>query len=142
MGQGDDIDRIDRALLALRRFVTAPPSVPHEGERVETSTVLVVDAVVRGGHSTVRDVARALHVAPSSASRLVSRAVDARMIRRSASPDDPRAAALAATNAGRRLHAAALRHRHGQLERLLADWSSHERGQFADALGRFTDGLS
>ncbi|MGL5928407.1 MAG: MarR family winged helix-turn-helix transcriptional regulator [Dermatophilaceae bacterium] len=138
MADGPDLDRIDHALLRLRRFVSAPASMPHDGRRVEASTVLVVDAVLRLGATTVSEVATAVDVTHSTASRLVARAVAMRALSRRASATDPRAAELSVTAAGRELHDAARCHRHGILTDLTGDWSEADRATFATLLDRFT----
>ncbi|MGL4177455.1 MAG: MarR family winged helix-turn-helix transcriptional regulator [Dermatophilaceae bacterium] len=138
MPDGEDLDRIDHALLRLRRFVSAPASMPHDGRRVEASTVLVVDAVLRLGATTVSEVAAAVDVTHSTASRLVARAVAMRALTRRTSVTDPRAAELSVTAAGRDLHEAARRHRHGILIDLTEGWSDADRGTFAALLDRFT----
>ncbi|MGL5853028.1 MAG: MarR family winged helix-turn-helix transcriptional regulator [Phycicoccus sp.] len=138
MSDGAELDRIDHALLRLRRFVSAPASMPHDGRRVEASTVLVVDAVLRLGATTVGEVADAVDVTHSTASRLVARAVAIRALTKRASMVDPRAAELAVTAAGRELHEAARRHRHGIVTDLTLGWSDAERATFAALLDRFT----
>jgi DNA-binding MarR family transcriptional regulator len=136
-----ELDRIDHAVLRLRRFVTAPASLEHRGRRVEASTVLVVDAVRRLDSITVGDVAAAVGVTHSTASRLVARAVAAGAVRRRPSSNDPRAADLSVTDAGRRLHDSARRHRFTILESLTGGWSDDDRRTFAELLDRFTTAM-
>ena len=136
------MQRLDAALLALRRFASpelARPKIAHEGADVELSTMLVVDAIDRSAHDdvSVRQVATTMQVAPSTASRLVGRAVTAGMVASTASTVDPRSHVLRLTPAGRRLQAAALRHRTQRLALATADWSPGDLARFADLLDRF-----
>ncbi|MGY1711963.1 MarR family transcriptional regulator [Geodermatophilus sp. SYSU D00758] len=93
MADDSDLVRVDRALLRLRRMWDAPAGIEHEGALVEGSTLLVCLAVAEGraaGEVGVVEVAGALGVTHSTASRLVSRAVEAGMVRRAPSATDPR----------------------------------------------------
>jgi DNA-binding MarR family transcriptional regulator len=137
------LDRLDAALMRLRRLWTGPRAAgarpagdPAGG--VELSTVLVVDAVVReGGGATVGHVAGQLDVAPSTASRLVERAVAAGMLARSTDPADSRRTVLRATAEGLALHAQAGAFRTRYLAQVLAGWTPQEAQEFVDGLDRF-----
>jgi DNA-binding MarR family transcriptional regulator len=136
------LERLDSALLALRRFASpelARPRISHAGVDIELSTMLVVDAIARSapGEVSVRLVADVLQVAPSTASRLVERAVQAGMVAGKSSENDPRMRVLHLTREGRRLQRAALRHRTQRLADATADWSRDDLAQFADLLDRF-----
>lgn len=136
------LERLDSALLGLRRFVSpelARPRISHAGGDIELSTMLVVDAIARSapGEVSVRLVADLLQVAPSTASRLVERAVQAGMVAGGTSEHDPRRRVLHLTSDGRRLQRAALRHRTQRLASATADWSRDDLAQFADLLDRF-----
>jgi DNA-binding MarR family transcriptional regulator len=136
------LERLDSALLALRRFASpelARPRISHAGADIELSTMLVVDAIARSapGEVSVRLVADLLQVAPSTASRLVERAVQAGMVAGKSSENDPRMRVLHLTREGRRLQRAALRHRTQRLADATADWSRDDIAQFADLLDRF-----
>lgn len=140
----DDVvlERLDSALLALRRFASpelARPRISHAGTDVELSTMLVVDAIARSapGEVSVRVVAESLQVAPSTASRLVERAVQVGMVAAGASEHDPRRRVLHLTRDGKGLQRAALRHRTQRLAEATADWSQADLAQFADLLDRF-----
>ena len=114
------------------------------GQQVELSTVLVVDAVCRdappGGVSVVQ-VAESLDVAPSTASRLVDRAVAAGMVQRRPKGADARRAVLRPTAAGRALQRKALRFRTGYLADVLRDWSPAEVAGLAQVLDRFAQAV-
>lgn len=138
------LTRLDHALLDLRRFAEAPQgharlSVGTDDATIELSTVLVVSAVAREepGECYVTSIAGALHVAHSTASRLVDRAVQAGMVVRERSDRDPRRSALSLTQQGRRLNREAVRFRTRRLEDILAGWSDDDVGSLTTLLERF-----
>ncbi len=139
-----DLARLDVALLALRRLVAAPGGglvLRHAGGRVEVSTMLVVEAVARslaaGVECTVGGVAEALHVAHSTASRLVDRAAKAGMVRRTRAANDPRRTRVVLTTEGEHLQGEAVRFRTGRLAHILGSWTAEEVVTFTDLLERF-----
>lgn len=133
-----DLARLDRALLRLRRMWDAPAGIPHEGGVVEGSTLLVCLAVEENGDPTaVTDVAATLGVTHSTASRLVTRAVDAGMVERASSPTDVRRAALRLTDAGRRLVEASRAFRAARLAGLTSGWPERDVAALAELLDRF-----
>lgn len=136
--------QVDAALMRLRRLWTAPSALggvsADAAGTVELSTVLVVDTTIRPGQGdgvSIGQIAAALSVAPSTASRLVERAVRAGMVERKAAPGDPRRAEVRATPAGQRLHQAALQFRVEYLTRVLADWPTSDVDALAALLDRF-----
>ncbi|MGB8385132.1 MAG: MarR family winged helix-turn-helix transcriptional regulator [Dermatophilaceae bacterium] len=143
-----ELARLDVCLMRLRRMWSGPrvrSSVRvGVGQQVELSTVLVVDAVCRdappGGVSVVQ-VAESLDVAPSTASRLVDRAVAAGMVQRRPKGTDARRAVLTPTAAGRALQRKALRFRTGYLADVLRDWSAADVAGLADLLDRFAQAV-
>lgn len=144
------LPRLDAALLSLRRLTNAPaarPQVTHGDRRIEFSTMLVVDAIARlsgpsGQHEvSVVSVASALQVTPSTASRLVERAVASGMANRVASAVDPRRASLSLTSDGQALHADAVAFRTGRLRALLEDWSDEDLATFTELLERFAESV-
>jgi len=146
MGRGDELVRLDTALLELRRFIEVPsaarpgPTGRHGVDRVDFSTVLVVDAVARFdgvGDCSIGNVAEALHVAPSTASRFVGRAAHAGMLHRGRSTTDSRRTVLVLTPVGWRLQREAVGFRTGRLGALLSDWSASDVATFTRLLERF-----
>ena len=138
-GRSGSLDEIDAALIAIRRWADRPPArIQTTAGSIELSTVLVVDAIARSGRGTsVAAVASALDVAPSTASRLVDRAVSMGMVKRSAADDDPRRASLRLTPEGTDLQREAVAFRTGSLRTALHQWSSSEVACFAQLLTRF-----
>jgi DNA-binding MarR family transcriptional regulator len=134
-----ELERIDHALLGLRRFVQAPDVLHDDGStKVELSTLLVLDAVGDDGAS-VGEVAARLRVAHSTASRLVVRAEEAEAVQRVPSAADARAILVVATDGGRQLRRRALEFRLARLAELTDGWTAQEVETFTDLLGRFSD---
>ncbi|HYN30908.1 MAG TPA: MarR family transcriptional regulator [Dermatophilaceae bacterium] len=131
-------ERIDRALLRTRRLWARPARRVAPG--VDLSTVLVGEAVAEGA-SAVADVAAVLDVTPSTASRLVARAVEAGVVDAAACPDDHRRAALGLTRAGRVVVSDGRAFRRERLQALMAGWRAEEVEAFAGLLTRFSDAL-
>ncbi len=146
---GQQLLHLDETLVRLRRLWTASRAhvVDDLGGRVEMSSVLVVEACARAGSTsvvevTVGDVAAFLDVEPSTASRLVERAVTAGLVRRTPSTASARRTALDLTEAGRALRARATAARLDWLSRVVAEWSHEDLRAFAAALARFADAVA
>ena len=143
-----ELQALDEALVRLRRLWTASRAhvVDELGQRVEMSSVLVVEACARaeasGAQASVGDVGAFLDVEPSTASRLVDRAARGGLVRRTASPVDARRSALVLTDAGRALRARAVAARLGWLGGVLQDWPETEVRALAGAVGRFADAVA
>jgi len=141
-----DRDRLDRALIALRRFWTAPDAVPDGAASVELSTLLVVEAVVEGpilpdGEVGVGLVAERLDVRPSTASRLVDRAVGVGVLVKEPSAINGRRANLVLTPDGTVLARRAREFRAARLDGLLADWSPDDRHTLTMLLERLAQAV-
>ncbi len=128
--------RLDRALLKLRRFLTAPPTLSDQGRNVDLSTVLVLDGLPQQGQS-VRDIALRLNVAHSTASRFVTRAEKSDMVRRSPSTEDGRKIVVIPTPTGRTLPARAAEYRLAYLRSVLTEWEADDIHALARSLSRF-----
>jgi DNA-binding MarR family transcriptional regulator len=138
---------VDDALLRLRRLWSASRSriVDDGGTAVEMSSLLVVEACARGAAAgvevSVGDVARLADVEPSTASRLVDRAVEAGLVVRAPSATSARRTALHLSPAGSALRERAVRARRGWLADTLADWPADDVVALGVLLSRFADGL-
>jgi DNA-binding MarR family transcriptional regulator len=142
-----DLHDIDAALLRLRRVWTVPPrAVEHRGQQVELSSVLVVEGcgqhAEQGREPTVGGVAEFADVAPSTASRLVDRAVAGGFVQRAPSAQDARRTVLRLTGAGQALRSDASAFRLDWLGRTLSDWPDEDAAQLAALLTRFADAVA
>lgn len=131
---------LDSALIGLRRLWAAPARLadPTLGQ-VEMSTIWIVDALDRlADHPevSVADLATAIDVAHSTASRLVDRAEAAGAVTRHPSATDSRRTAVALTPTGRTLAAVARHARTSYLAQLTTDWSHEQRSALAQLLTR------
>jgi DNA-binding MarR family transcriptional regulator len=147
-----DLTIVDQAIFQLRRAWSKPPltqrlSEYSGGKRIQLSNVMVVSAVFhlteeahkRGAEVTVGAVATRLDIDPSTASRLVTHAIDAGFVVRHPSPVDARRAHLELTPAGRRIRDTVAEQRRRYVDGLMRDWSDADRAAFARLLRRFSD---
>lgn len=139
-----DLERLDQALLRLRRFFETPTVVDDDGSPVELSTLLVLDAITSAHGAatdnwTVRDVARRLEVAHSTASRFVARAEKAGAVTRAPSDTDRRETVVEATGAGRALAERAAYFRLTRLDGITDTWEPCDVATLAGLLTRFVD---
>lgn len=145
---------IDVALFHLRRVWAKPDLMKRiraqnpcgPGARpLQLSNLMVVHAVDELAATepavevTVGAVADTLDVDPSTASRLVTHAIDAGLVSRRPSPLDARRANLGLTDTGRRVKAVADRFRRSYLDGLMTGWTDADRAAFARLLTRFAD---
>jgi DNA-binding MarR family transcriptional regulator len=143
----DGLDVLDDALLRLRRLWSPSRQrlVDDGGVAVQMSSLLVVEACARGSAAgrevSVTDVALLADVAPSTASRLVDRAVRADLVNRGTSSVDPRRTALSLTEHGATLQARAYAARTTWLAGQFHDWAPRDVDHLARLLARFADTL-
>lgn len=139
MSEDHTIDQLDRAFLRLRRFLSAPPVLPDGEGKVELSALLVVDAAVESAPATVKDIAERLVVTHSTASRLVTAAVEAGVVVRAPAPADRRTMLVEPTPQGLQLLKRAIEFRHARLRRIVDDWNEEEVEAFARLAERFAE---
>jgi DNA-binding MarR family transcriptional regulator len=144
--EGEPLVVLDTALWELRRAWTAPGSPLRWEDDLPIpkalTQVAVVEAVTAGSDEgrqvTVGLVAVRLRVDDSTASRLVSAAVEAGYLRRGAARTDRRRSLLTVTAKGRRLRERARAARVKTLEGLLDSWADGDVEAFARLLAAFT----
>ena len=143
-----DLLVLDEALVRLRRLWTASRAhvIDELGQRVEMSSVLVVEACAQGeaggAEVAVADVAAFLDVEASTASRLVDRAARAGLVCRAPSKVDARRTALTLTESGRALRARATDSRLGWLGTVVQGWPEDDVRTLAAVLTRFADAVA
>jgi DNA-binding MarR family transcriptional regulator len=144
MSKDIDLQQIEAALVALRRRQTRRVLAAQAGwSRTALVDVLDVLEAAETDHvpATVVSVAEALHVDQPRASKLVTAAVDAGLVRREADQSDGRRSLLVRTPAGcaqsQDVHAS----RRQAFARAMVDWSDADRAIFARLLWRFLRGL-
>ncbi|WP_433202367.1 MarR family winged helix-turn-helix transcriptional regulator [Nocardia sp. CA-107356] len=132
-------EAVEAAMVRIRRRQTRgalgkDSPVPH-------AVFGVLDAVAGTDAATVGTLAPALGVDQPRASRLVAQAVSSGHLERVADQHDGRRAVLRLTPAGLRVLAAARDGRRAAMAAAMANWTDHERTEFAHLLGRFIDAL-
>ncbi|WP_162243343.1 MarR family winged helix-turn-helix transcriptional regulator [Cellulomonas sp. Leaf334] len=136
-------EQLDQALLRLRRFFEPPRQLePQAGWQehppVDLSTLLVVEALLRGGDAvSIGKIARDLGVAHSTASRFVDRAVSTGMAERTAR--DSRQQGVRLTTNGETLAERARMFRWSRLDALISHWDRSDQTALATLLTRFAD---
>ncbi|MEA2693294.1 MAG: hypothetical protein QOJ16_2681 [Acidobacteriota bacterium] len=109
---------------------------------VSVSQCYGLEALVRRGPMTLNDLAAYLYLDKSTASRVVDALERKGYVARSPHPDDGRALLLAATAAGRDLHARIERDLVQEERGLLADFDPGTRAAMIQLLGRITRAAS
>jgi DNA-binding MarR family transcriptional regulator len=141
----DELLAVDDALVRLRRLWSTTPR-RADGDAVEMSSVLVVEACARGAATgaevTVGDVARFADVEHSTASRLIDRAARQGLLEKVASARDARSTALALTAAGRELRRRSVAFRTGWLGDVLQAWAPADVSDLARLLSRFAEDVT
>ncbi|HET6317571.1 MAG TPA: MarR family winged helix-turn-helix transcriptional regulator [Chloroflexota bacterium] len=142
---GDPIDVIERAFITVRRRQTRRALAQLARTPLPPASFDVLDVVEAaeqaGSIASVSSVAEALHIDQPRASKLVARAVELGLVWREADQADGRRSQLVRTATGRRVSERVHRFRRGVFARAMADWSAHERAQFAVLLDRFVSAL-
>lgn len=122
--------------MTVRRFLEAPHVVDDRGRAVELSTLLVLARLPTAGQS-IWDIAERLDVAPSTASRFVTRAERAGVVTKSRALADDRSAVVKPTEVGSGLALRAAEHRRSRLAEVLAGWSDDQVRELARSLDEF-----
>lgn len=131
----------------LFRAVRLLGRAPEQQDQRRFSGILVVQAV-RGseeragkGQVTVRSVADHMRIAPSTASRLVSDAVDAGYVEAAPSSADRRSSVLRLTAAGRQLLRDSVAYQTRVYEDATSGWSDEDKQNFGRLLVQFCNQL-
>lgn len=138
-GGMDDVERIERAMVTIRRRQRRRTLARRSG--VSGQAFDVLDALESGQAVTVSDIAHVLGVDQPRASKLVTAAVAEGLVRREADQSDGRRSTLVLTEAGRAVVAAAHRTRRTAFAAAMAEWTAAERAEFARLLTRFVEAL-
>lgn len=129
----DALMRTSRVLVAV--VVRSLSAVAPELSVVQLRVLVLVEAA---GSRTVSQVAAALEVNPSSASRTCERLVGAGLLRRDVPPEDRRHSVLSPTPRGQRLVAEVMRRRRAELSSLLERLDAEESAALCRGLEALT----
>ena len=124
------------SLLELRRRMYGGGS----GEPLDVALGDALDVVIENEPIRMGDLAAALRVDASTATRTVARLIDAGLARRSEG-EDRRVVQVAATPAGKRRHEDMVASATDALEQILSVFDDGERAQLADLLDRMVASL-
>jgi DNA-binding MarR family transcriptional regulator len=137
--------RVGAAWRELRRGASMQafrPMVYGEGEdALDLGQVDALDMLAFHGSVRMGELAEALRVDASTATRAVNRLVDAGLATRERSDDDGRVMVVVLSDHGKQVHRAMMLRRREALEGILADLNGRERLQLATLLERFIAGL-
>lgn len=106
-------------------------------DRLDSGQMDTLDALVRQPSWRMSDLAEALRVDPSTATRSVQRLVKVNLAERSGDTDDGRVVMVRATAEGRCVHDVVDRRRRYVISTLMSAFTVDERTEFADLLTRF-----
>jgi DNA-binding MarR family transcriptional regulator len=110
-------------------------------DAVDLGQVDTLDLLASQSTWRMRDLALALRVDASSATRAVDRLVAAGLAERSRAADDARAVVVSLTRTGRARHDVLVERRRTAMDRILAGFAPDERRQLAELLERLIAGV-
>lgn len=137
--------RIGLAWIEMRRGASMSTLRDHlfgtGDDALEQGQMDTLDLLAQQGSWRMSELAEALRVDPSTATRAVQRLVSAGLAERLPSGDDGRVVMVAITHPGRRRRAEVAVRRAELMGHLLGAFAPDERGHLADMLERFVASL-
>lgn len=141
----EDLVRLDRALMRLRRLIFRPETqsipIPSLGRTVDLAKVMACVAIAEGPEimglehpPTVKDIAMILELEHSTASRMLTEAEADGLVVRSTDPSDRRRTIVELTADGRALLADSQRIRTWAIGGVLSEWDPSEVEQLSALL--------
>jgi DNA-binding MarR family transcriptional regulator len=131
-------DLVDAVLQSSRALVAlAARSIAGAGGVTLPQFRMLV--VLEAGQTNLRGLAAALDVAPSTATRMVDRLIDAGLVHRSIPTADRREISLTLTNSGRRTVRTVTERRRRDLRRVVDQIPRNRRAAVARAMTDFSD---
>lgn len=143
--EADNAYRISFAWRELRRGGAAAVFRDYlfgvGDDALEPREMDTLDVLMTCSSWRMSELAEALRVDPSTATRAVQRLANAGLVERRTCGDDGRVVRVKASKDGRRRHRTVAKRRAAAMSRLLGAFDSDERRQLADLLSRFADEL-
>ena len=137
--------RVGRAWRDIRRGASMSALVDYffgtGVDALESGQMDTLDVLVQQDGWRMGDLADALRVDPSTATRAVQRLERVGLASRCTSPSDKRVVMVSVTDAGRERHAAAQARRLDSLRAIMEEFDTKERQQLAVFLERFVHAL-
>lgn len=136
----DDVDAVTDAVLTASRLLVAVSvrSIAAADESITMPQFRLLVVLSSYGPSKLADLADALGVNPSTATRTVDRLIAAGMVTRSPNPESRREVVLELTRAGARLVRTVTSRRRAEIAAIVAKMPAHRRVGLIDALTAFT----
>lgn len=138
---GDDTERQADAVMRAARVLVGvvAQSVAEVEDLVSLPQLRVLVLVAGRGSLNLGQVAEALGVHPSNATRIVERLVVAGLLHRSEHPADRRYLSLELTDHGHEVVQRVMAHRRASILEVMANMSSSQRRSLAQALETFAE---
>ncbi len=147
----ESVARLDRALLSARRAVSLPEiaalPLPELDRSLDPAKALACMAIADLMQDqpdrtvTVKDVAAALTLEHSTASRLLADTEALGLLRRASDPQDRRRTSVSLTPTGQHVVEQIVAIRNWALSEVLADWQDADLLRFAELIEGFTQAL-
>jgi DNA-binding MarR family transcriptional regulator len=136
----DDVDAVTDAVLTASRLLVAVSarSIATVDESITMPQFRLLVVLSAHGASKLADLAEALGVNPSTATRTVDRLIAAGMVTRSPNPESRREIVLELTQAGNRLVRTAMARRRTEIAGIVARMPASRRRGLVEALTAFT----
>ncbi|ARP68675.1 MarR family transcriptional regulator [Streptomyces pluripotens] len=140
-GDTDDVDAVTRAVLTASRLLVAVSarSLAEVEERVTLPQFRMLVVLSSRGATKLVTVAELLHVAPSTAMRMVDRLIAAGLAVRQPNPDNRRETLLRLTEEGRRTVETVTARRRAEIAAIVQRLRPTQRLALVEALAAFNE---
>lgn len=140
MQETEDLERLTDAMLSTSRVLVAiaAHSLAESSESLTLPQHRALVVLHSRGPQSVQELATALRVAPSSATRLCDRLVSKGLIHRTPASDDRREVRLSVSDEGARIVGAVSRRRRRELRRVVGEMRPASRSTLVRALEEFS----
>jgi len=138
-GLSQELERDLEAVMRASRVIAGivAESIAHAGDIVTLPQLRTLVLVQTRPEVNARDIAAALDIHPSNATRLLDRLVQADLLERREAQDDRRSLSLTLTSRGATLVESVLAHRRAAYLRILKKMPAAERRRLSQALEAF-----
>ncbi|MFF1375991.1 MarR family winged helix-turn-helix transcriptional regulator [Streptomyces sp. NPDC058308] len=138
-GDVDDVDAVTDAVLTASRLLTALSArcLSAVEDRVTLPQFRMLAVLSTRGDTKLVALAELLHVAPSTAMRMVDRLIATGLADRQANPGNRRETRLRLTDEGRRTVAEVTARRHAEIAAIVERLAPEQRSSLVEALTAF-----
>lgn len=133
--------RVGLAWRELRRGALSSEFRERVYAELDLGQADALELIVNRGGCRMAELAAALRVEASTATRAVGRLVDAGLAMRTTTPEDARGVTVMATDEGRRVHEEVAGRRRAAIVKMVSVFDVKERAELADLLERLVDAL-